>query len=72
MVFGVVNLVAVAVLANLTIDGFASLWCAWAAVTAGFIALHLRLSGRHRVRRRAARLTARPSGLTRGRACARR
>ena len=47
MVFGVVNLIAVAVLANLTIDGFASLWCAWAAVTAGFIALHLRLSGRH-------------------------
>ena len=41
-VFGLVNLVAVTVLARLAIDGFASLWCAWAAVTAGFIALHLR------------------------------
>ncbi len=41
-VFGLVNLVAVAVLAHLQIDGFASLWCGWAAVTAGVIALHLR------------------------------
>ena len=41
-IFGVVNLVAVAVLAKLAIDGFASLWCAWAALTAGAIALHLR------------------------------
>jgi hypothetical protein len=40
--FGVVNLVAVAVLARLTIDGFASLWCAWAAVTSGAFALWLR------------------------------
>jgi hypothetical protein len=46
--FGVVNLVAVAVLARLTIDGFASLWCAWAAVTAGVIALYLRFGGPHR------------------------
>jgi len=41
--FGVVNLIAVAVLARLTIDGFASLWCGWAAVTSAAIALHLRL-----------------------------
>jgi hypothetical protein len=41
-VFGLVNLVAVAVLAHLAIDGFASLWCGWAAVTSGFIALYLR------------------------------
>jgi hypothetical protein len=41
-VFGLVNLVAVAVLAQLAISGFASLWCGWAAVTAGFIAWHLR------------------------------
>jgi hypothetical protein len=47
-VFGIVNLVAVAVLARLTIDGFASLWCAWAAVTAGVIALNLRFGGPHR------------------------
>ncbi len=46
--FGVVNLVAVAVLAGLTISGFASLWCAWAAVTAGFIAVQLRLVEPHR------------------------
>ncbi len=40
--FGVVNLIAVAVLARLAIDGFASLWCGWAAVTGVVIALHLR------------------------------
>ncbi len=40
--FGVVNLVAVAVLARWTIDGFASLWCAWAALCSGAFALHLR------------------------------
>ncbi len=40
--FGVVNLVAVAVLARLTIDGFASLWCAWAALTSGAFAAQLR------------------------------
>jgi hypothetical protein len=41
--FGAVNLVAVAVLARFQIDGFASLWCAWAAVTAGGIAVYLRI-----------------------------
>lgn len=46
--FGLVNLVAVAVLARLTIGGFASLWCAWAAVTAGFIAVQLRSVEPHR------------------------
>ncbi|MCU1390548.1 MAG: hypothetical protein JWL72_3886 [Ilumatobacteraceae bacterium] len=40
--FGIVNLVAVAVLAELTIDGFASLWCGWAAICSGAFALHLR------------------------------
>jgi hypothetical protein len=40
--FGVVNLVAVAVLAKLAIDGFASLWCGWAALCSGLFALHLR------------------------------
>jgi len=47
-IFGVVNLIAVAVLARLTIDGFASLWCAWAAITSGAIAAHLRFGGAHR------------------------
>jgi hypothetical protein len=41
-VLGAVNLVAVAKLAKLAVDGFASLWCGWAAVTSGAIALHLR------------------------------
>lgn len=40
--FGVINLIAVAVLARLTIDGFASLWCAWAAISSAAFAIHLR------------------------------
>jgi hypothetical protein len=40
--FGWVNLVAVALLARLAIDGFASLWCGWAAITSGAFAIHLR------------------------------
>jgi hypothetical protein len=47
-VFGMVNLVAVAVLAWLTVDGFASLWCGYAALTAGAIALHMRYAKPHR------------------------
>ena len=47
-IFGVVNLVVVAVLARLEIDGFASLWCGWAAVISGAVALHLRLGRPHR------------------------
>ena len=46
--FGVVNLIAVAVLARLTIDGFASLWCGWAALTSAAIALHLRFGRPYR------------------------
>lgn len=44
VIFGLVNLVAVAVIATLTVDGFASVWCGWAAVTSGAIALHMRLA----------------------------
>jgi hypothetical protein len=40
--FGVVNLVAVVVLAIFVIEGFASLWCAWAALASGAFALYLR------------------------------
>jgi hypothetical protein len=47
-IFGVANLVAVAVLAWLTLDGFASLWCGYAAVSAGAIALHMRYAKPHR------------------------
>jgi hypothetical protein len=47
--FGVVNLVAVIVIARLTISGFASVWCGWAAVSSAAITLHCRLaSPRHR------------------------
>ena len=47
MIFGIVNLIAVAVLARLTIDGFASLWCAYAAVASAAIAAHMRLTTPH-------------------------
>jgi hypothetical protein len=40
--FGALNLVGIAILARLAIDGFASLWCGWAALTSCAIALHLR------------------------------
>ncbi len=46
--FGAVNLVAVAVIAKLTVDGFASVWCGWAAVTSGVVALHMRFGRPHR------------------------
>jgi hypothetical protein len=42
MVFGIVNVIAVAILARYEIEGFASLWCMWAAITAGGIALFMR------------------------------
>ena len=47
-IFGIANLVAVAILARLTLDGFASLWCAYAALSAGAIALHMRYAKPHR------------------------
>jgi hypothetical protein len=47
-IFGFANLIAVAVLARLTLDGFASLWCAYAALAAGAIALHMRYAKPHR------------------------
>jgi hypothetical protein len=47
-IFGLANLVAVAVLARLTADGFASLWCFYAALASGAIWLHLRFSRDHR------------------------
>jgi hypothetical protein len=45
--FGVINLVAVVLLAQLTIDGFASLWCAWAAISSAAFAIHLRYPTPH-------------------------
>ncbi len=49
VVFGIVNLAAVAVIAWLTIDGFASVWCGWAAISSAAIALHMRVGGSQRV-----------------------
>jgi hypothetical protein len=48
LLFGLANLVAVAVIARLTINGFASVWCGYAAVSAGAIALHMRYAKPHR------------------------
>jgi hypothetical protein len=48
-IFGVVNLVAVIVIAVLTIDGFTSIWCGYAALTAGAVALHMRYAKPNRI-----------------------
>jgi hypothetical protein len=47
VLFGVVNLVAVIVITRLTISGFASVWCGWAAVSSAAITLHCRLTKPH-------------------------
>jgi hypothetical protein len=51
--FGVVNLAAALVIAWAIPNGFASIWCGWAAVTAGAIALHLRFATTGRPQHRA-------------------
>ena len=48
VIFGLGNLAVVVVLAALTADGFASLWCVYAAISAGAIALHMRYAKPHR------------------------
>ena len=40
--YGIVNLAAVMVLVWMALEGFASLWCAWAAITSVVIDLYLR------------------------------
>jgi hypothetical protein len=40
--YGILNLIAVIVIAKLTVDGFASVWCGYAAVTSGAIAIYMR------------------------------
>jgi hypothetical protein len=47
-IFGAVNLSAAIVIAYLLANGFASVWCAWAAIASGGIALHLRYARHHR------------------------
>ena len=46
--FGMVNLLAVGIIAILTIDGFASVWCGWAAISSAAVALRLRFEGPRR------------------------
>jgi hypothetical protein len=46
-IFGLANLAAVVVLARLTLDGFTSLWCAYAALSAAAIAIHMRYAKPH-------------------------
>jgi len=48
LIFGLANVVAVVILARLTADGFASLWCFYAALASGAITLHMRYSKPHR------------------------
>jgi hypothetical protein len=48
--FGIVNLVAIGVIAWFTLDGFASVWCGWAAISSAAIALHMRIGRLHRER----------------------
>ena len=45
--FGIVNFIAVIVIARLTVSGFASVWCGWAAVSSAAITLHCRLARPH-------------------------
>jgi hypothetical protein len=48
MWFGLGNLIAVVALAFSTRNGFASLWCVYAAISAGAIAAHMRYAKPHR------------------------
>lgn len=45
--FGIGNLAVVANLAFFTVDGLASLWCVYAAVSSGAIALEIRFANSH-------------------------
>jgi hypothetical protein len=66
-VLGGVNLVVTPLLMWLTVDGFVSLWCFWAAIASIVIAVHLRHvartrdAGRDERRREAAVALARPA-----------
>jgi len=54
-IFGIVNLIAVIVIARLTVSGFASVWCGWAALSSAAITVHCRLAKPHPHRARAVR-----------------
>ena len=49
-IFGLANVAAVVVLARLSADGFASLWCFYAAIVCGAILLHMRYAKPHKAR----------------------
>ncbi len=49
-IFGIVNLVAVVIIARLTVTGFASVWCGWAAVSSAAITLQCRFAKPHPLR----------------------
>jgi hypothetical protein len=49
--FGWINLIAVAFLSRATLNGLASLWCAWAAITSGLFAVQFRYGRPHPSRR---------------------
>jgi hypothetical protein len=53
-IFGIVNLIAVIIIARLTVSGFASVWCGWAALSSAAIAVHCRLAKPHPERSRPA------------------
>jgi hypothetical protein len=42
--FGIVNLIAVAIIAPLTASGFVSVWCGFAALSSAAITLHCRFA----------------------------
>lgn len=48
VLFGLGNVVVVVILATMTANGFASLWCIYAAASSGAIALHMRYAKPHR------------------------
>jgi hypothetical protein len=48
--YGIINLFAVIVIAKLTVDGFASVWCGYAALTSGAIAVYMRIPHSPQVR----------------------
>ena len=52
--FGAINAIAVTALAVLLMSGVISLWCIWAAITSGAVALHLRRAERRTHRRKPA------------------
>jgi hypothetical protein len=62
--FGAANAVAVVILARLCADGFTSLWCFYAALVSGAIALRLRLTSGRRTPRPAREVAGLPGAAS--------